>query len=126
LGDPLGAVKLLVKLGADVNRTTSSGQTALHSAALAGDNEIVRFLVKQGAEVDLADRSGQTPWTLARGLSPSTGLQGRYDFHESTAELLLELGAVERTLAKVSRSDPGGISPGGPPAYEPKKKKTNP
>jgi ankyrin repeat protein len=126
LGDPLGAVELLVKLGADVNRTTSSGQTALHSAALAGDNEIVRFLVDQGAEVDLADRSGQTPWTLARGLSPSTGLQGRYDFHESTADLLLELGAVERTLKKISRGDPGGIPPGGPPAYEPKKKKTNP
>jgi len=126
LGDPLGAVKLLVKLGADVNRTTASGQTALHTAALAGDNAVVQFLVDQGAEVDLADRSGQTPWTLARGLSPSTGLQGRYDFHESTADLLLQLGAVERTLAKTSRSDPGRTPPGGPPAYEPKKKKTNP
>jgi ankyrin repeat protein len=126
LGDPLAAVKLLVKLGADVNRTTSSGQSALHSAALAGDNEIVRFLVDQGAEVDLADRSGQTPWTMAMGMSPGTGLQGRYDFHESTANLLLELGARERTLKKISRGDPGGIPPGGPPAYEPKKKKTNP
>ncbi len=127
LGDPLAAVKLLIQLGADVNRTNGSGQSALHSAALAGDNEIVRFLVDQGAEVDLADKSGQTPWTMARGMSPGVSLQGRYDLHESTADLLLQLGATERTLEKVSRGDPGGIPPGGPPAYEPKKKKqTNP
>ncbi len=121
LGDPLGAVKLLVKLGADVNRTNAQGQTALHSAALAGDNEVVQFLVDQGAEVDPADKSGQTPWTMARGMTPGTSLQGRYDVHKSTADLLLKLGATERTLVAVPRGDPGGL-----PAYKPKEKKPNP
>ncbi len=126
LGDPLGAVKLLVKLGADVSRTNAQGQTALHSAALAGDNPVVQFLVDQGAEVDPADSSGQTPWTMAQGMSPGTGLQGRYDVHESTANLLLKLGATERTLVAVPRGDPGGLPPGGPPAYKPKEEKPNP
>ena len=103
LGDPLEAVKVLVELGADVNATNMSGQTAMHNAAFLGEDEIIQFLADNGAEVDVEDEFGQTPWTMARGIIPSEVTlfvvsRGRYGIYESTADLLLELGATPRSI----------------------------
>ena len=103
LGNPLETVEALVALGADVNATNRQGQTALHSAGFAGEDEIVQFLVDNGAKVDVVDRSGQTSWTMAKGMSPGIGSQGRYGSHPSTAELLVKLGAVPRLLEAIAR-----------------------
>ncbi|MEE8143237.1 MAG: ankyrin repeat domain-containing protein [Planctomycetota bacterium] len=103
LGDPLEAVKVLVELGADVNATNMSGQTAMHNAAFLGEDEIIQFLAENGAEVDVEDEFGQTPWTMARGMIPSEVTlfvvsRGRYGIYESTADLLLKLGATPRSI----------------------------
>ena len=85
----LEAVMLAVELGSDVRAVNSYGQTAMHGAAYAGDDAIVRFLADRGAPVDIADHQGQTPLSIADGLYHS----GAFVVRASTAALLRTLGA---------------------------------
>jgi ankyrin repeat protein len=110
IGDPLEAVKVMVELGADIHATNRQGQTAMHAAGFAGEDEVIQFLVDHGAKVDVEDRSGQTPWTMAKGMSPGTGSQGRYGSHPSAADLLVKLGATPRLLESID-VDPGAGRP---------------
>ena len=64
----LETVKLAVELGADVNESDESGQTALHAASYLGSDEIARFLVRKGANVEAADSYGMTPVGIAEGI----------------------------------------------------------
>ena len=84
----LAAVRLAAAQGIDVNSANGEGNTALHGAARAGHDSVVRFLVAHGARVDAANAVGQTPLSLAR-----RG-RGRTPNH-STVELLRQLGAGE-------------------------------
>ena len=97
LGNPLEAVKVVMEVGGDVHATTETGQTALHAAAFAGEDEVVQFLVDRGAEVDAQDNDKQTPWSMAQGISPRLGARGSYGSHPTTAALLLKLGATVRS-----------------------------
>lgn len=54
---------------------------------------MVRYLADHGAKVNVRDGNGETPWTMASGLTTRIGHRGLYGNHESTAALLLELGA---------------------------------
>ena len=110
IGDPLEAVKVMVELGADIHATNRQGQTAMHAAGFAGEDEVIQFLADKGAKVDVQDRSGQTPWTMAMGMSPGKGSQGRYGSHPSAADLLLKLGATARILESVDEG-PGTFTP---------------
>jgi ankyrin repeat protein len=88
----LEAVKLLLDLGADINAVNKSrAWSALHGAAHIGADRMVRFLVEQGATIDVQDKNGQTPWSLA-----AEGARDQLTRipHKSTADLLLQLGAV--------------------------------
>ena len=89
----LEAVKVALELGADVNAANEDGQTAMHMAAFTGAGRVVQFLADNGAAVDVPDRHGETPWSMAAGLSPVLRYRGLYGAHESTAKLLLTLGA---------------------------------
>jgi ankyrin repeat protein len=89
----LEAVKAAVEMGVDVNARTEKGQTAMHMAAFIGADEIVQYLYDQGAKVNVSDNYGETPWSMASGISPVIRYQGLYGNHESTAALLLKLGA---------------------------------
>jgi uncharacterized protein len=82
----LAAVKMLtLEVGADVRAVDRGGQTAVHGAANASGDAIIRFLVDQGADPMAEDRRGQTPHDVAtRTLRP----------RPSTAALLLELAAA--------------------------------
>jgi hypothetical protein len=82
----------------------------MHAAGFAGEDEVIQFLVDHGAKVDVEDRSGQTPWTMAKGMSPGTGSQGRYGSHPSAADLLVKLGATPRLLESID-VDPGAGRP---------------
>ena len=95
----LDAVRTALELGNDVNAVSQDGRTALYGAARSGGNAIVRFLVENGAEVNVKDRFGMTPWNLASGvLSPSVANSDKYNpIHQSTADLLVELGAITMT-----------------------------
>jgi len=116
------AVKAAVEAGADVNAVNSDGQTAMHAAAFTGADAIVQFLADNGAHVDVQDKTGETPWTMAAGVSPTANNQGLYGVHQSTADLLLRLGAKavsrEEMLARRG-SRPAPAAPSFQPVGQP-------
>lgn len=61
----------------------NSSQTALHSAAAGGHEDVIRWLVNHGADIDARDIDGETPLCHAIRLG-----------NETTVRVLLELGAV--------------------------------
>jgi ankyrin repeat protein len=66
--DDLGVVKMLVQHLGDQGldeRDNLSGWTALHRAADAGYNQLVRFLLLAGADPTITDNEGRTPRALA-------------------------------------------------------------
>ncbi len=105
----LEAVKLIVGLDADVNAANVGGETAMHAAAFTGADAIVEYLASKGADVNVEDMSGETPWTMAAGISPRPSRAGLYGNYESTAELLVRLGAKafspEEVDALMKRAD---------------------
>jgi ankyrin repeat protein len=58
--DAPGAVRLLLRSGADVNATDEFGVTPLMVAAEQPDAEITRMLLAAGARPDASDRAGRT------------------------------------------------------------------
>ena len=93
----LEAVQLATETGADVNATNIRGQTALHAAAYAGADTIIQFLADKGAKVDVKDSIGETPWSIAEAIVQRPNDKGGVRVHESTAALLLKLGATPVT-----------------------------
>ncbi|MBI2188790.1 MAG: ankyrin repeat domain-containing protein [Acidobacteria bacterium] len=89
----LEAVEVAVELGADVDAANEDGQTAMHMAAFTGADGVVQLLADRGAAVDVQDTRGETPWSMAAGLSTVLRYRGQYGTHDSTAALLLKLGA---------------------------------
>lgn len=71
--------KRLIDLGAQVNRT---GWTALHHAAAAGSEDMIRLLVQKNAFVDATAPDGTTPLMMAASAN-----------NRAAAALLVELGA---------------------------------
>jgi ankyrin repeat protein len=106
----LEAVTAAVELGADVNAASEDGQTAMHMAAFTGADAVVQYLADHGAKVDVKDKYGETPWSMATGISPVLRYRGLYGNHESTANLLLKLGASQ---ASRDTMDPNAPSPPG-------------
>ena len=89
----LEAVKTIVAMGVDLDAVNKNGETAMHKAAFSGADDVVRYLADNGAGIDVRSKSGETPWSMASGISPSLQGRGEYGYHESTARLLLNLGA---------------------------------
>ncbi len=110
------AVKAIVELGADIDVVNDDGRTAMHSAAFTGADAIVQYLADHGANVDTADKNGETPWSMAAGISPVLRFRGLYGNHESTANLLLELGATPRGREDMGPAD-RATQPATAPAY---------
>lgn len=69
----LEAVKLLLKLGADVNAVDANGETAMHGAALKNLPKVVQILAENGAKPEVWNRKnkfGSTPLMIAQGYRP--------------------------------------------------------
>ncbi|MDB6163272.1 MAG: hypothetical protein JWL98_704, partial [Xanthomonadaceae bacterium] len=91
--DDAAGVQLLLKHKAKVNARDAQGRSALHEAALAGNDEALAALLHAGAEVDARDAAGATPLLdAARGM------------HASTFEALLTAGADATAVDEVGRS----------------------
>ena len=75
-------VKVLIKVGADVDAKDKDGDTPLHITAFNGYTAIAKALLEAGAEVNAKNNYGRTPLHVAAQL-------GRLE----TVEALLEAGA---------------------------------
>ena len=93
----LEAVRVVLELGADVNATDASGNTAMHVAAQKRFESVIRFLAEKGARIDAKNQWDDTPLALAlRPLPPPPGTQ--------VATLGLVLTDEGPTIAGVLRS----------------------
>ncbi len=59
-----GLVRILLAAGADPDHRQDGGHTALHAAALHGDEAIIRTLISAGAKRDIQNDEGKTPVDL--------------------------------------------------------------
>ena len=74
--DPVEALKLLLKAGADPNGKGPDGATLVHQAAQAGNLAIIRLLAESGARLDEKNKDGLTALDVAEGKQPE-GQPGR-------------------------------------------------
>ncbi|XP_030645854.1 caskin-2 isoform X2 [Chanos chanos] len=63
-------IRLLLKAGIDINRTTKAG-TALHEAALYGKTEVVRLLLDAGIDVNIRNTYNQTALDIVNQFTTS-------------------------------------------------------
>ncbi|XP_050980961.1 caskin-2 isoform X6 [Labeo rohita] len=63
-------IRLLLKAGIDINRTTKSG-TALHEAALYGKMEVVKLLLDAGIDVNIRNTYNQTALDIVNQFTTS-------------------------------------------------------
>lgn len=56
---------MLIKSGAEVNATMSTGETALHVAAKCGSLRMVQILLSEGANTSALGKGGDTPLLVA-------------------------------------------------------------
>ncbi|XP_036003647.1 caskin-2 isoform X5 [Fundulus heteroclitus] len=63
-------IRLLLKAGIDINKTTKSG-TALHEAALYGKTEVVRLLLDAGVDVNIRNTYNQTALDIVNQFTTS-------------------------------------------------------
>lgn len=60
--------RVLIEFGANVNQSSSSGQTPLILAAVGGHAELVKVLLEAGADLGAANPHGQTALDIATAL----------------------------------------------------------
>jgi uncharacterized protein len=59
----LDAVRLALKLGADVTAVDKNGETAMHAAAYKNLPKVVKFLAAHGARIGVWNRDNKFGWT---------------------------------------------------------------
>lgn len=100
---PLQALRMLLSTGLNPNgRSGTLLRAPLHSAAEAGQPEVVSVLLQSGAVVDVVDANGWTPLAVAAlaGTSPSAASPG----HMECARRLLAAGASVGATTSMRRT----------------------
>jgi|GEM_PF-2680903 hypothetical protein len=57
----IAVANLLIKSGADINKTDWNGRIALHNAVGRNDTSMIAFLLNKGADIEARDSSDWTP-----------------------------------------------------------------
>jgi uncharacterized protein len=83
-GRKLGAIRLLLERGADVNAKQEGGWTVLHAAAQNGERETAELLIAHGADIHARADNNQAPLDMALTKG-----------HQDLAELFDQLGAAQ-------------------------------
>lgn len=86
--EALEAVKLTLRLGADVNGANNGGFTPLHRAAVRGADSIVELLVSRGARLD---EKTQKERCTAPAIAKGVFMANPYKAQPPTAEVLRKL-----------------------------------
>ena len=109
------AVRALLTDGADVNESTSGGQTALILAVIFGHTNLVRILVNAGADPHLRDNLGLNAieWAKRRGLTEALAIFT----HNPTANILITRPTIE------TEEEAGVVEPPRAPAPPPPSEK---
>ena len=94
--DLLEGAKVVLARGVDVNAQNTNGLTALHYAAQAGLDSVVRELARHGARLDTKDKQGRMPVDVAMGVGNRGRAGGPPAVFPQTAALLKELSAAPR------------------------------
>jgi ankyrin repeat protein len=114
------SVKLLLKLGADVNGVDDTGDTAMHGAAYRNHPKVVQLLADKGARIAVwnkANKAGLTPLVIAEGHRP--GL----NFRPSPETV----AALQRVMVAAGVTPPkSGLGPPPGPVYEDGKNQLKP
>src|SRR2546428_8203950 len=63
--EPIRGVKRVLDAGADVNAANDQENTALHFAALRGNDKVVQYLISRGAKIDAKNKQDKTPAEVA-------------------------------------------------------------
>jgi hypothetical protein len=82
--------RMLLKAGADVNRQSKSGDTALLCAVRNARFDLIPLLLNAGAKVELKNAKGETAVDLARSLQPGGPRPMRPDLTAQDFVTLLE------------------------------------
>ncbi len=93
----LEAVKLLLKLGADVNAVDKNGETAMHGAAYRNHPKVVQFLADKGAKIvvwNKANKTGLTPLVIAEGHRPGLNFRPSPETVAALHRVLLAAGVT--------------------------------
>ena len=64
--EAIEALKLILKLGSDVNLVDDHGETAMHGAAYKSFPAVVQFLADHGAKIEVWNRTNKYGWTPLR------------------------------------------------------------
>jgi ankyrin repeat protein len=101
--ETVAAATIVLELGADVNATSNSGDTAMHTAATRGLRPVIKLLAGAGADLNAKNKRGLTPLAATRASAKMRRLAGvdadssagAADETNQTVELLRSLGAKE-------------------------------
>jgi ankyrin repeat protein len=93
----LESVKLLLKLGADVNAVDQNGETAMHGAAYRNHPKVVQLLADKGAKITVwnkANKGALTPLVIAEGHRPGLNFRPSPETVAALHRVLLAAGVT--------------------------------
>ncbi len=93
----LESVKLLLKLGADLNAVDKNDETAMHGAAYRNHPKVVQLLAEKGTKIAVwnkANKTGLTPLRIAEGHRPGLNFRPSPETVAALNRVLLAAGVT--------------------------------
>jgi ankyrin repeat protein len=106
--DVLETIKVLVKLGADVNTVDKSGETAMHGAAYRNHPKVVQLLADNGAKIAVwnkANKTGLTPMVIAEGHRPGLNFRPSPETVAALQSVMIAAGVTPPKPSTAPKAD---------------------